>query len=58
MHHEWQISSRMATHSVEPLAMSVSVNVWTKSPSIFGPTQRSTMSISKNPAVDHINRRK
>src|SRR3981081_1068895 len=41
----------MATHSVQPVAMSVSVSVWTKSPSIFGPPQCSTMSISKKPGA-------
>ena len=42
--------TRMATHSVRPLAISVTVRVWTKSPSVFTPPQCSTMSISRKPA--------
>ena len=40
---------RTVTHSFQPLAMSVSVRVWTNSPSVLLPPQCSTMSISQNP---------
>jgi hypothetical protein len=43
------LRSRMVTRSVQPLAMSVNVRVWIKSPSLFGSPQRSRMSISKKP---------
>ena len=41
---------RMATHSVQPLAISVTVRVWTKSLSVFTPPQCSTMSNWKKPS--------